>query len=91
MKRLTPLSLYVPSPVLTAMVLSCLGSEPVPASVNAKEPFHSPWRPGTRYFCYCSSVPYILMASKGSRVTVSTVPALPEILLISSMAMEVAV
>ena len=32
----------------------------------------------------------MLMASRGRRVTVSTVPALPETLLISSMAMEVA-
>ena len=45
------------SPSLTAVVLIACTSEPPNGSVMAKQPTFSPLIPGTKYFCFCASVP----------------------------------
>ncbi len=56
MKVLEPLITYS-SPSRIAVVRMPATSEPAPGSVIPRQPIFSPFRPGSRYLRFCSSVP----------------------------------
>ena len=58
-----PLRTYV-SPSRRACVRMAATSEPAPGSVSPKQASFSPFACGTRYFCFCSSVPYLSSESE---------------------------
>src|SRR5665647_2024284 len=72
------INLFVPliikrSPSLTAVVVICFGSEPVPGSVKANDANISPLQHGYRYFSFWASVPKLTIAPKPRVLTEMTV------------------
>ena len=63
MKILEPLTSQW-SPLSSATVFCMAASVPAPGSVRPKAPSFSPEARGTRYFCFCSSVPYASMGQQ---------------------------
>ncbi len=76
-KILLPLSTYS-SPSKTAFVCCPAASVPAPGSVKPNAPSFSPFASGTKYFCFCSSVPNFLIGSAQREVCAETItPVVP--------------
>ena len=67
MKILEPFSTHS-SPSKTALVCCPCASVPAPGSVRPNAPNFSPFARGTRYFCFCSSVPKVRIGSQQREV-----------------------
>jgi len=64
-------------PLSSAVVRIAAASDPLPGSVSAYAPIHSPRATGTRYRRFCSSVPYRRRGSQTSPLhTAAITPAL---------------
>ena len=83
-KHLLPLSTHS-SPSRTAFVCCPCASVPAPGSVSPNAPSFSPFARGTTYFCFCSSVPNVMIGSTQSDVCAETItPVVPQTFDISS-------
>ena len=71
MKHFDPFNTHS-SPSKTAFVCAPCASVPAPGSVNANAPNFSPVASGFTYFCFCSSVPYVMIGSMQRDVCADT-------------------
>ena len=73
-KHLEPFNTHS-SPSKTAFVCCPCASVPAPGSVKPKAPNHSPEANFGTYFCFCSSVPYVMIGSMHKDVCADTITA----------------
>ncbi len=73
-KIFDPLSTHS-SPSSTAFVCCPCASVPAPGSVRPKAPIFLPLARSGRYFCFCSSVPYVRIGSQQRDVCADTITA----------------